>query len=60
MLDLLRAGCSVADLQQISIGEAEILLEESRSRRAARLKQVRKLSKEGKVMAVYDLSSGVD
>jgi hypothetical protein len=55
VLDLLRAGCSVSDLQQITIGEAKILLEAWSHRRAARRKVVRAALKSGRVSGVVDV-----
>lgn len=60
MLDLLRAGCSVSDLQQITIGEANVLLEAWSHRRAARRKALKSALKSGKVTGVVDLGREAD
>lgn len=60
MLDLLRAGCSVGDLRQITIGEARILLEAWHARRAPRRKALKRALKAGKLTAVYDVGWEVE
>jgi len=60
MLDLLRAGCSVADLREMSVSEARILLEAYDARRAERMKAAKRAAKKGGVTAVFDVGRGIE